>query len=215
MLPGEDGLALCRRLRADSNLPVIMLTALAKETDRIVGLEMGADDYVVKLFSPRELLARIRAVLRRTGSALGRPTGDGDTLQFEGWRLDLARRELYSPDGVLMSLRRAFANLIDNALKYGQEATVHLALVAPAIEISVGDRGPGIPAPLREQVFVPFFRLEASRSRETGGVGLGLTVARTIIRRHGGDITLHDRPGCGLLVKIVLPLSSDRGAEDE
>lgn len=104
MLPGEDGLALCRRLRASSRLPVIMLTALAEETDRIVGLEMGADDYVVKPFSPRELLARIKAVLRRTTDLTDRPERDGHTLVFEGWKLDLARRELHSPEGVLMPL---------------------------------------------------------------------------------------------------------------
>lgn len=104
MLPGEDGLALCRNLRAASSLPVIMLTALADETDRIVGLEMGADDYVVKPFNPRELLARIKAVLRRTASVPDNRRDHGATLVFEGWRLDLAKRELHSPDGVLMPL---------------------------------------------------------------------------------------------------------------
>ncbi|MBP1150604.1 MULTISPECIES: response regulator [Methylocaldum] len=104
MLPGDDGLALCRRLRATSNLPVIMLTALAEETDRIVGLEMGADDYVVKPFSPRELLARIKAVLRRTGGAPSHASDGAKTLVFDGWRLDLAKRELHSPEGVLMPL---------------------------------------------------------------------------------------------------------------
>lgn len=104
MLPGEDGLSLCRRLRADSNLPVIMLTALAEEIDRIVGLEMGADDYVVKPFNPRELLARIKAVLRRTGNK-PRDLSDGrKALLFAGWRLDLTKRELHSPEGVLMPL---------------------------------------------------------------------------------------------------------------
>ncbi|QXP82915.1 response regulator [Methylococcus sp. ANG] len=104
MLPGEDGLALCRSLRAVSSLPVIMLTALADETDRIVGLEMGADDYVVKPFNPRELLARIKAVLRRTGSVPNSREGTGAILVFDGWRLDLAKRELHSPEGVLMPL---------------------------------------------------------------------------------------------------------------
>ncbi|QSA97890.1 response regulator [Methylococcus sp. EFPC2] len=104
MLPGEDGLALCRRLRADSNLPVIMLTALAEDTDRIVGLEMGADDYVVKPFNPRELLARIKAVLRRTGYSPAGPQGMKKNLRFEGWKLDLAKRELHSPEGVLMPM---------------------------------------------------------------------------------------------------------------
>lgn len=105
MLPGEDGLSLCRRLRADSNLPVIMLTAIGEETDRIIGLEMGADDYLAKPFNPRELLARIKAVLRRTG---GPPRSDepavDQVLAFDGWRLDLARRELRSPDDVLVPL---------------------------------------------------------------------------------------------------------------
>jgi DNA-binding response OmpR family regulator len=81
MLPGEDGLALCRWLRTTSTLPVIMLTALAEETDRINGLERGADDYVVKPFSPRELLARIKAVLRRAViSASGTPRGQIEQL---------------------------------------------------------------------------------------------------------------------------------------
>ncbi len=106
MMPGEDGLSICRRLRADSGIPIIMLTALGEETDRIVGLEMGADDYLPKPFNPRELLARIKAVLRRGG---GDPTdvpasATGRTLAFEGWRIDLARRELTAPDGALVAL---------------------------------------------------------------------------------------------------------------
>jgi two-component system, OmpR family, response regulator len=104
MLPGEDGLSLCRRIRTESDLPVILLTALAEETDRIIGLEMGADDYVVKPFSPRELHARIKAVLRRT-QALPRNHDDtGPTRVFDGWRLDVARREVRNPDGVLLPL---------------------------------------------------------------------------------------------------------------
>ncbi|MBS1214106.1 MAG: two-component response transcriptional regulator [Proteobacteria bacterium] len=120
MLPGEDGLALCRRLRAESTLPVIMLTALADETDRIVGLEMGADDYVVKPFNPRELLARIKAVLRRTATVPGSPREDGMTLVFEGWRLDLARRELHSPEGVLMPLTGGEFDLLTAFVEHPQ-----------------------------------------------------------------------------------------------
>jgi two-component system OmpR family response regulator len=102
MLPGEDGLSLCRRLRADSSLPIIMLTAVSDDADRIVGLEMGADDYLVKPFNPRELLARIKAVLRRSG---GESAGSsGTVLAFEGWQLDLGRRELKREDGTLVPL---------------------------------------------------------------------------------------------------------------
>ncbi len=105
MLPGDDGLSICRELRRTRNLPVIMLTALAEESDRVLGLEMGADDYLTKPFSNRELLARIRAVLRRTE---GRPAvHEPDAhhcYSFDGWHLFPNRRELRNPDGALVSL---------------------------------------------------------------------------------------------------------------
>jgi two-component system OmpR family response regulator len=105
MLPGEDGLSLCRTLRAGSTLPVILLTALAEETDRVIGLEMGADDYLTKPFSPRELLARIRAVLRRaTVGVTVHRSEPGECLEFAGWTLWPGRRELYDPHAVLVSL---------------------------------------------------------------------------------------------------------------
>ncbi len=104
MLPGEDGLSLCRRLRAQSDLPIIMLTAMDEEADRVLGLEMGADDYLAKPFATRELLARIRAVLRRSGLSRKSAEAPGETLRFAGWRLDLGRRELVNPEGVLMPL---------------------------------------------------------------------------------------------------------------
>jgi two-component system OmpR family response regulator len=105
MLPGDDGLTLCRELRAHSTTPIIMLTAMSEETDRIVGLEMGADDYLPKPFNPRELLARIKAVLRRAGErAEAPPVSDGQEVRFAGWALDLARRRLLAPDGMSVSL---------------------------------------------------------------------------------------------------------------
>lgn len=105
MLPGTDGLTLCRELRAQSHIPVIMLTMMGEETDRIVGLEMGADDYLAKPFNPRELLARIKAVLRRveippTVSATERQK----LLHFAGWTLDLALRRLESPNDHVVDL---------------------------------------------------------------------------------------------------------------
>ena len=104
-----------------------------------------------------------------------------------------------------VALRRALANLIDNAVKYGREAEVGLQADRDTVRLTIEDRGPGIPAAAREQVFQPFFRLEPSRSRATGGTGLGLAVARTIVHRHGGEITLDERPGGGLAVRITLP----------
>lgn len=111
MLPGDDGLTLCRQLRSSSTIPIIMLTAVGEDMDRIIGLEMGADDYVTKPFNPRELLARIKAVLRRhdyakitqpssssNSSALGSPASEpldpAPCFQFEAWVLDLGKREL-------------------------------------------------------------------------------------------------------------------------
>ena len=103
MLPGVDGLTLCRQLRASSSVPVVILTALGEETERIVGLEMGADDYLPKPFSTRELLARIKAVLRRTHDVENERV-KGKVLKFDGWRLHIGTRELNAPDGSLLPL---------------------------------------------------------------------------------------------------------------
>jgi two-component system OmpR family response regulator len=106
MLQNEDGFSLCSRLRAASAVPVIMLTAMADHTDRVVGLEIGADDYLTKPFDPRELLARVKAVLRRTPET-ATPAKRSETrpvLCFAGWRLDVARRELRSADNALVLL---------------------------------------------------------------------------------------------------------------
>lgn len=103
MLPGDDGLALCREIRARSRLPILMLTARGDELDRIIGLEMGADDYLPKPFHPRELLARVRSILRR---APEHPDGDGSVrgLKFSGWTLDLGARHLVDETGVVTPL---------------------------------------------------------------------------------------------------------------
>jgi two-component system OmpR family response regulator len=113
MMPGEDGLSLCRHLRGTTDVPVILLTAMAEETDRIVGLEIGADDYVTKPFNPRELLARIKAVLRRVNSL---PPQRGrqkvKALRFDRWLLDVGRRELVGQDGVAVALSTAEFRLL-------------------------------------------------------------------------------------------------------
>jgi len=105
MMPGEDGLTLCRRLREAGRIPVIFLTALSAEIDCVAGLELGADDYICKPVRPRELLARIRAVLRRAGEmSLKQERAPVVSYQFEGWRLDAVRRTLRNPKGVLVEL---------------------------------------------------------------------------------------------------------------
>lgn len=103
MMPGEDGLSLCRHIAANDGPPVILLSAKDEEMDRIVGLEIGADDYISKPFSPRELLARIKTVLRRVGGSK-RVTSDQSAFGFEGWTLKIREQNLINPDGILVPL---------------------------------------------------------------------------------------------------------------
>ena len=113
-LPGEDGMEIARRIRADSNMPIIMLTARKDEADRVMALELGADDYLTKPFSPRELLARIRALLRR--SRIHETVADGlakvRAFRFAGWELNVRLRRLKSPQGEVIELRNAEFNLL-------------------------------------------------------------------------------------------------------
>lgn len=117
MMPGDDGLSLCRELRAKSRIPILMLTARGDELDRIIGLEMGADDYLPKPFHPRELLARIRSILRRVQELAGE--GPAREFRFGGWTLDLGARHLVGADGVAVPLSsgefRLLQALVENA----------------------------------------------------------------------------------------------------
>ena len=113
MLPDEDGLSLCRKVRAKSQVPIIMLTARGEDIDRIVGLEMGADDYLPKPFSARELMARIKVILRRARSLPSNLQPDSARrLQFAGWVLDTQARQLESPEGVVVALSGAEYKLL-------------------------------------------------------------------------------------------------------
>ena len=111
MLTGEDGFSLCRRLRETSQIPILMLTAKSEEVDRILGLELGADDYLAKPFNPRELLARIRAILRRV-SAEAPEQDERKRLHFAGWTLDVSLRQLLSPEGARVSITGAEFDLL-------------------------------------------------------------------------------------------------------
>ncbi|MGA7541406.1 MAG: response regulator [Steroidobacteraceae bacterium] len=120
MLPGEDGLTLCRELRTHSQIPVIMLTARGEDVDRIVGLEIGADDYLPKPFNPRELLVRIRAVLRRAAHAPRDPNPElVRGFSFAGWRLDTTRRTLTDGGGREVALSGAEYRLLAVLLSAG------------------------------------------------------------------------------------------------
>jgi len=113
-LPGEDGLGLARTIRESSRIPIVILTGRIEEADRVMGLELGADDYVTKPFSPRELLARIRAVLRRSQTEVAAP-GHGETLRayrFEGWELNVRLHRLVSPEGRRVEISRGEFSLL-------------------------------------------------------------------------------------------------------
>ena len=120
MMPGEDGLSLCRHLVEARQLPVIFITARGEATDRIVGLEIGADDYVVKPFDPRELVARIRSVLRRSARDPA-PPGDDLLYEFEGWRLDPLKRRLIDPEGAVVAISSVEFRLLTSFLDHPRQ----------------------------------------------------------------------------------------------
>ncbi|WP_242185955.1 response regulator transcription factor [Sphingomonas sp. CARO-RG-8B-R24-01] len=118
MLPGTDGIELCRKLRQQSNVPIIFVSARGSETDRVVGLELGADDYLAKPFGTRELTARIRAVLRRVDAPRDARDREQGLLSFDGWTVNLPRRELRSPSGAVVDLTGAEFDLLTSLLDH-------------------------------------------------------------------------------------------------
>jgi two-component system OmpR family response regulator len=176
MLPGDDGFALCKRVRSRSQLPIIMLTASAEDTDRIVGLELGADDYMAKPFNPRELLARVKAVLRRTQTSAS--PDRYRFLRFGPWRLDRTTRELISGNGERQDLTGADYALLSIFLNHPQEVLTREAL----FDLSRGREAP----PLDRSIDVHICRLrqrlgDDARSpqliKTVRGTGYILTVA--------------------------------------
>ncbi|MEP1143216.1 MAG: response regulator [Henriciella sp.] len=120
MMPGEDGLSLCRHLREVDKTPVILLTALTDDTDKIVGLEIGADDYITKPFNPRELVARIRAVLRRSVGKEDEPSGSGPA-SFSGWILDEEQSEITNTEGLVVTLSAGELSILKVFLEHAGE----------------------------------------------------------------------------------------------
>lgn len=158
MLPGVDGMELCRTLRTRSKIPVIMLTARGDEMDRILGLEMGADDYLAKPFSARELLARIKVILRRVRDLPFDPLADApEKLAFSGWSLDTRNQHLRSPDDVVVPLSSAEYRLLQVLLTHPNRALT------------------------RDQL------LDLTQGRESGPFDRSIDVLIGRLRRHLGD----------------------------
>ena len=120
MLPGEDGLSICRRLSADGGPAIILVSAICEEIDRVLGLEMGADDYLPKPCSPRELLARVRAVFRRLEEVRGGAPRKGKAYQFQGFVVDALRRQLRAPNGATILLTSGEFSLLSAFLDHPQ-----------------------------------------------------------------------------------------------
>jgi len=127
-------------------------------------------------------------------------------MRREGAPIDLHAEESLVLPLQREAIRRCFTNLIANAQRYGKQVRVTAGRRRNAIEVMVDDDGPGIPEDRREEVFKPFNRLDPSRNPQTGGVGLGLTIARDVVRNHGGDLRLEEAPGGGLRARVSLPL---------
>jgi signal transduction histidine kinase len=129
-----------------------------------------------------------------------------DDMAETGARVTVEKAERVVISADSLALRRLFANLMENAVKFGGAARATLTVKDDAAIVEIEDDGPGVPEIELERVFAPFYRREPSRNRTTGGIGLGLSVARSIARSHGGDLVLENRPGGGLIARTTLPI---------
>jgi len=172
MMPGEPGLSIARRLAGPDAPAIIILSAMGDDSDRIVGLEMGADDYLAKPCNPRELLARIRAVLRRRAASV--PAAAGRVAQFDGWHLDLLRRRLMSPDAALMSLSESEFLLLQAFVEQPQQVLTRDQLLQHMHGTAPGSAA-GQPGQDRT-IDVQISRLR----RKLGAAGDGAELIRTV-----------------------------------
>jgi signal transduction histidine kinase len=177
-------------LRAKMQADLDELLAMVRST-----LEFGRDVATDEPLSPVDLESLVRTVADEAA----------DLRPDLATSVDVSGPEHLTASVRPMALKRALANLVGNALKYGGAAHIALAAQAPAVTITIEDEGPGLAPEEIERVFQPFYRVETSRNRETGGTGLGLPIARNILRAHGGDVTLANRPGGGLRATVTIP----------
>jgi signal transduction histidine kinase len=171
-----------------------MLSTIA-EMDSMIGasLQFARDESADEPRCPTDLASLVQSVV--------------DDMRDGGLAVRMQPAEPITYACQPAALKRAVRNLLDNAVKYGKAGTVAIRKLSQAIEINIDDDGPGIPQQELTRVLEPFYRLEESRSRETGGVGLGLAIAQSIAQSHGGTLALSNRPTGGLRATIALPLS--------
>jgi signal transduction histidine kinase len=169
-----------------------MLATIA-EMDSMVGetLQFARDEATTEIRRPTDIAALVQSLI--------------DDMVEAGLPVKMEPAEPIVYDCRPDALKRAIRNLLDNAVKYGKAASVAIQTTPKTIEIIVDDEGPGIPEQEISRVFDPFYRLEESRSRETGGVGLGLAIAQSIVQAHSGELVLSNRPTAGLRARIALP----------
>ena len=218
MLPGVDGFDVCKSLKNDPRtkaVPIVMLTARSEEADIVIGLELGADDYLTKPFSPRELIARVRAILRRSKadisdqeilqSAIDVCIVDAEDKNIEV-QLTCPKDFFVYVNGPL--LEQAIINLVMNSIKYSDEESkvlVDAGRENGGTVISVKDFGVGIAAEHLPRLFERFYRSDKARSRKLGGTGLGLSIVKHIVQVHEGNVTVDSTPGKGTIFSIHLP----------
>ena len=169
-----------------------MLATIA-EMDSMVGvtLQFARDEATTEVKRPTDIAALVQSIV--------------DDMADAGMPVKMQAAEPIVYDCQPDALKRAIRNLLDNAVKYGKAASVAIQTTPKTIEVLIEDEGPGIPEQELSRVFDPFYRLEESRSRDTGGVGLGLAIAQSIVQAHRGELVLSNRPTAGLRAQILLP----------
>jgi two-component system OmpR family response regulator len=194
MLPGADGLELARRLRQHSRVPIIMLTARGSPADRVVGLEMGADDYMSKPFEPRELVARIQSVLRRAGAPREAAPGHADVIVFDGWRLQRDERQLTSPKGLVVPLSNAEFRLLNVFLRAPRRVVSREQLAEQARGRTLDDLGRSI------DLLVSRLRHKlAANGADEGCAETGATQLIKTVRGAGYLFNVHSVQGAALV----------------
>ncbi len=207
----DDRTAMVGAIAHDLRTPLTRLRFRLEEAPEAVKDKMGAD-----IAEMEAMISGTLAFVRDASKHADRAKLElsslleslADEMNETGLDVIVERAQRVVVEGDPIDLRRLFNNLLDNAVKFGAAARIRVMAEGDVAVVEIDDKGPGLPEDELERVFEPFYRREASRSRDTGGIGLGLPVARSIARAHGGDATLRNRPGGGLTARVAIPLGS-------